>query len=119
MSRLFVSLFVMIVVAVSGYALSLGGIIPHLVGSTVEDMRDYQLGGIIRQLDDQMEGLTPEQRSARLSELQSIFEYEVDLLELDKVTVSASEKQRLRDGGFVFIKKMMAKSIIIVLLLIT
>ena len=101
MSRLFLSLFILIVVVVVGFTFSIGGIIPHIIDDTVEEMREYQLGGIIRQLNAQIEGLTPEQRQIRLKQLQAIFKYDVDLLSIDKSEFSDEEKQRLYAGAFI------------------
>lgn len=101
MSRLFLSLFVLIVVVVLGFIFSLNGIIPRVIDGTVEDMREYQLGGIVRQLDDEIKELNSAQREERIRHIKSVFKYNVDLLPIDSAGFSDKEIQQIREGEFV------------------
>ena len=101
MSRLFLSLFVILVLVVTGFLLTANGIAQYLLGNVVEDLRKQQLGGVVHLLEEEIRGLDAVQLQQRLSEIQAMFRFETSLLPIGDLDLSASERQRLQAGGFV------------------
>ncbi|MBU2005945.1 MAG: ATP-binding protein [Gammaproteobacteria bacterium] len=101
MSRLFLSLFMLLLIVLVSFMLSANGVVQYLFGGTLEAMREQQLGGVITLLDNEIRGLDTAQRQQRLSEIQTMFRYEVSLLPIAEMDLSPGERQRLRAGEFV------------------
>ncbi len=104
MTRLFISLLTVLLLAVLGYFLGISGAVNFVIKDIIESDRAGQIGGITKLLDEQMVGMSPQQRNAKLAEIQSIFNYSINLIPLDKIsndTLSAKDKQRLLKKGIV------------------
>ncbi len=98
MSRLFLSLFLLLLVVVAGFMLNANGVVNYLFNGTLEAMREQQLGGIITLLDNEMHGLDAAQRQQHLSDIQALFRHEVSLQPITATDLSHPEQQRLQAG---------------------
>lgn len=108
MTRLYISLLVVLLLAVLGYFLGISGAVNFFVKDIIENERAGQIGGITQLLDEQMVGMNQQQRDVRLREIQSVFNYSVNLIPLEELsndTLSAKDKQRLLTKGIVSAQK--------------
>lgn len=101
MSRLFLTLFLLMLLVVIGFGMNINGVAKYLFNGTLEALRRQQMGGVISLLENEIRGLDAPQRQQRLTDIQAMFRYEVSLLPIDEMELSASEQQRLRNGEFV------------------
>lgn len=101
MSRLFLSLFVIVLAVVVAFVLTVNGVTNFLFQGVVEEMRDVQMGGIIRELDQEIAGLDARGREERLAYLRSLFRYDLDLVPFALSGLSEAQQRRLRQGVFV------------------
>ncbi len=101
MIRLFLSLFAIIAIVIISYLMGANQVAHFLLRDTLTDLRQQQIGGIIVQLDETIDGLNSAQRQQRLHTLQNSFRYDVDLLRIDTLAVSARDKKSLRQGRLV------------------
>lgn len=112
MTRLFISLLAILLLAVLGYFLGINSAVSFFIKDITENERAGQIGGITQLLDEQMMGMTPQQRYKRLAEVQSIFNYSINLIPLDELsedTLSSKEKQRLIEKGIISAQKKMGE----------
>ncbi|EIJ34459.1 ATP-binding protein [Thiothrix nivea] len=101
MSRLFLTLFLLMLLVVIGFGMNINGVAKYLFNGTLEALREQQMGGVISLLENEIRGLDAPQRQQRLADIQAMFRYEVSLLPIAEMELSASEQQRLRNGEFV------------------
>jgi signal transduction histidine kinase len=101
MIRLFWPLYLLLIIAAIIFVFSINNVAEYILEDMLDDVREQQLGGIVLQLDEQVNGLSEEQQQERLQYIQNIFYYDVELLAIDDLEVSDRKKQRLRDGEFV------------------
>lgn len=101
MIRLFLSLFAIMILIFIGYLMGVNPVANFLFSSTVADLRQQQMGGIITQLDEGVAGLNDTQIQQRLVVLQEMFRYDVNLIAVDKLELANGDMQRLRQGELI------------------
>ena len=107
MTRLFISLLAVLLLALLGYFLGINDTLNYFSKDIIENERAGQIWGITKLLDEQMDGLNQVQRDARLAEVQSLFKYKIDLLPIDNISdelLPENDKKRLLKKGMVFIQ---------------
>ncbi|MEE9444943.1 MAG: ATP-binding protein [Cocleimonas sp.] len=108
MTRLFLSLLAVLLLALLGYGFLIGNTITYFAKGIIGETRMGQVGGIAKLLDDELIGLNQQQRKARLSRLQSFFKLKIDLLPLndipDTVLSPADKRDLLKKGVTVNLK---------------
>ncbi len=108
MTRLFLSLLAVLLLALLGYGFLIGNTITYFAKGIIGETRMGQVGGITKLLDDELIGLNQQQRKARLASLQKLFKLKIDLLLLndipDTVLSPADKKDLLKKGVAVNLK---------------
>jgi len=104
MSRLFLSLFAIVLAVIVAFSLTVNGVTDFLFRDVLREMRDIHMGGIISQLDDEIAGLDERQRKERIEYLRSLFRYELDLIPFSRSGLTEAQQRRLRQGGFVAVR---------------
>ncbi|HIO97664.1 MAG TPA: hypothetical protein EYG71_07030 [Leucothrix sp.] len=102
MTRLFISLLAVLLLALLGYGLAIGNAVTFFAKGALEKTSMRQISGITKLLDEQLIDLNQQQRQARISKLQSSFKFKINLLALDDIPnddLSADDKQGLLDKG--------------------
>lgn len=105
MIRLFLSLFILIFIITAIYVSNVQSLAEFALDDTIEDLREYQTGGIIQQLDIEIAGLNELQRTKKIQQLQHTFKYEINLLPLATLSLSDYNKKQLQKGKFVSVTK--------------
>ena len=102
MTRLFVSLLTVLLIAILGYLFGIGGAFTFFTKDIIEEARLGQMSGITKLLDEQLIDLNQQQREEQLKKIQTTFKFKVDLHALNNIpddVLSPDEKQSLLEKG--------------------
>lgn len=97
MTRLFVTLYALILVAAFGFMFSINPILNAVLENTQSHYAKINFGGVFAMLDEQLSPTN--NRKAQLLEIQSLFEYDVDLISMEEFSPTPKEMLSLQRHG--------------------
>jgi len=103
-ARLFLTLFIPVFLAIVFFVLTVEYIPEMLLKKTAQQAGSESFKGTISLLNDQISGLEDAPLLNKLEELQQDFEYDIDLIEVDKLDLKKNEMRDLISGEFIIFK---------------
>jgi len=102
MIRLFFQLFAPVFIVTTLFIFNANFVFDPVYTFLLRNQADYyELHEIVRILNDSMDSVKSEDRKERLKKLQNQFHFDIDLLDIQNILLSNSNKKTLEQGGYV------------------